>query len=151
FYIQAGTTLCLALLAAISLSKAAILSFGLLMCLHFTKNPKLLVVIVALSLPIVALTSASGLADRVSERIEAIGQQTDDSAAGRGYNRIIDYPQYLILGAAEGGYDRFVNIHLELHSTLGTIFFSYGIVGSCLFLLCMWRLYRQAGLRQVLY
>jgi hypothetical protein len=52
----------------------------------------------------------------------------------RGDNdRILLHPQYLILGSGEGNYKRFSKS--EFHSLLGTIIFSYGIVGLFFFIL----------------
>jgi len=65
------------------------------------------------------------------------GQESDDSLAGRGYDRITIYYQYLFWGAGEGYFDRFIlsHHHGELHSTLANILFSYGVIGFLIFLL----------------
>lgn len=55
------------------------------------------------------------------------------SFGGRGYDRIIQYPQYLGFGAGEGEYWRF-DESIELHSNLLNILFSYGIVGLLIYL-----------------
>jgi hypothetical protein len=55
------------------------------------------------------------------------------SFGGRGYDRIVEYPQYLALGAGEGAYWRF-NVDLELHSNLPNILFCYGIIGLLIYL-----------------
>lgn len=53
----------------------------------------------------------------------------------RAYDRILNHPEYWILGAGEGAYDRFNSVaSYEIHSTLGNIFFSYGIIGLILFM-----------------
>jgi len=55
----------------------------------------------------------------------------------RGYDRISNHPAYLILGAGEGGYNRFdtfIEGH-EMHSSIGTILFCYGIPGTVLFIM----------------
>lgn len=54
----------------------------------------------------------------------------------RGYDRISNHPYYLVLGAGEGAYNRFdtfIDKH-EMHSSIGTIVFSYGIPGTILFI-----------------
>src|SRR4029079_5761391 len=72
----------------------------------------------------------------------------------RGYDRIWRNQQYLLLGAGEGGLSRFDDTayvkNMEIHSSAGTILFSYGIVGSILFLVFMWRLIRGARARLVI-
>lgn len=56
------------------------------------------------------------------------GEGLDD----RGYQRILENPQHWFLGAGEGGYERFRE-SIEIHSLLGNIFFSYGIIGALFF------------------
>lgn len=54
----------------------------------------------------------------------------------RGYDRIYNQPEYLILGAGEGlryRIDSYIGMN-ELHSLYGTILYSYGFVGIVLFL-----------------
>lgn len=73
---------------------------------------------------------------RAISRIENIGHESDDNAQARGYRRIVENPHYLLVGAGEGGYERFYDTRrpLELHSGIGTILFSYGFMGLGLFL-----------------
>lgn len=52
--------------------------------------------------------------------------------SARGYDRILEFPQYWIQGAGEGAFWRF-DAASELHSTLGTIQVSYGVIGTLLF------------------
>ena len=72
--------------------------------------------------------------ERVAERLDTIGKENDDSPEGRGYNRIVNNPEYLVLGAGEGAFHRFRTwaSSNELHSGFATILFSYGIVGFLL-------------------
>ena len=71
----------------------------------------------------------------VSNRFFLIGDKLDGGLAERGYERILNFPHYLVFGAGEGGLSRFgIDGALELHSTFGTILFSYGVVGLFLFL-----------------
>lgn len=68
-------------------------------------------------------------------RLVHIGQESDDSLSGRGYDRMLNHSQYLIFGAGEGEFKRFDSKHHgEIHSTLGNIIFSYGIIGLILFI-----------------
>lgn len=71
----------------------------------------------------------------------------------RGYDRISNHPQYLIFGAGEGGYNRFdtfITNH-EIHSSIGTIVFCYGIPGSILFALFVYALLRKLPWNYLLY
>lgn len=133
-----------------SLSMAAILSgFGLVFIHVFTnqlyRNHKKLSWIIFLFLLSTFLIfnnadllKENQLLNSVSQKIENIGLSSDDSLEGRGYYRILDYPQYWLFGAGEGEYSRFI-IPLELHSTLGNIQVSYGLIGSILFLFIIFK------------
>tara|TARA_R110000751_G_scaffold124510_2_gene225716 strand:- start:4085 stop:5194 length:1110 start_codon:yes stop_codon:yes gene_type:complete len=52
----------------------------------------------------------------------------------RGYNRIVDYPEMLVIGGGEGAHKRFNVTGVEIHSTWVGILFYYGVVGAFLFL-----------------
>ena len=79
----------------------------------------------------------------VVNRIENIGQEGDDSAAGRGYDRLIKYPQYLIFGAGEGAFFRFGIGAQEIHSGIATLIFCYGITGAVFFFLFLYATFRK--------
>lgn len=83
----------------------------------------------------------------VVERLANIGTEKDDSAEGRGYMRIIDNPHFLIFGAGEGGNLRFG--FQELHSGLGTLIFSYGIVGLTFFLMFLFAVFYRLPWRYI--
>lgn len=95
-----------------------------------------------LGLP-VALASNNSKVNAVihnwSIRSERADAKTENIMQERAYQRIIDYPNYLLLGAGEGGRDRFESVwrgkNQEIHSNFGTILFSYGVVGFFLFCL----------------
>lgn len=96
--------------------------------------------ILALSLVtafIVNFNTISNMAENTAlfNRTEKIGTESDDSLAGRGYDRIIEYPNYLLFGAGEGDFKRFALSHHkgELHSTVANILFSYGLIGFIIF------------------
>ncbi|WP_353777532.1 hypothetical protein [Winogradskyella sp. 3972H.M.0a.05] len=73
-------------------------------------------------------TFADNAIERLSEKKRGQGNTLND----RGYDRILNYPQYTILGAGEGKYKRF-GYRIELHSTFFNILFSYGVLGLFLF------------------
>jgi hypothetical protein len=71
----------------------------------------------------------------------------------RGYDRISNHPYYLVLGAGEGAYNRFdtyIDKH-EMHSSVGTIIFSYGIPGTVLFIVFVLSLARGLRWQYVVY
>ena len=104
-------------------------------------------IIIAGAIIILTQTSqGSGLIDRLEYRFTEKSTRYDPSvtfADERGYDRIIANPEYIILGAGEGGYERFrstsfIGSH-EIHSSFGTIVFSYGIPGVILVLLLIYQ------------
>ncbi|TJY33432.1 hypothetical protein [Pontimicrobium aquaticum] len=67
------------------------------------------------------------------ERLQSESISSNRSLGGRGYDRIVNYPQYLFFGAGEGLYERF-NETIELHSIFANVLFSYGIIGFSMFI-----------------
>jgi hypothetical protein len=144
-----GLLLGLGFIQTVSLSKAGIICYlllvGVLVCVPaLTARTRLVFVFLSLILAIYGLNEATkfenviskiGNVEHVISRVETIGLEKDDSLAGRGYTRIAENPGFLIVGAGEGGYLRFsdTTYGYELHSGLGTLIFSYGIIGFCLF------------------
>lgn len=78
----------------------------------------------------------------VVSRLENIGEEQDDSATGRGYDRLIKYPHFLIFGAGEGAFFRFGINAQEIHSGVATLLFSYGITGFLFFGLFIWSVFK---------
>lgn len=157
WYVQAPTVACLLYTAASSLSKASMISVALLCVLHFLRRPKLLCVALVGVAVGFAVLEGSALFERVGGRLENIGEQRDDTVGSRGYVRILNYPEYMVVGAGEGALYRFGeaadgDLQLrEIHSTLGTVLFSYGLIGLVLFGAAMWRLYRLTSAARLIY
>jgi len=129
---------------AISLSNAAMLSAILLLIIHFfryiKKALKYLLFFILVLLVIMPFIPEDSLINTVIHnvylRITGIANEPDASLAARGYDRIINHPEYWFVGAGEGVFYRFDSlINGEMHSSWGTIFFGYGIVGMFVFLL----------------
>jgi len=143
-------------LSVLSLSRAAIVSSGLLLMLAGLKSPKLLA-----ATALLALAALFGGAQWEQQR--AAGNRFESRSrgsvtaelVGRGYDRILRYPQYLLLGAGEGRPSRFSlpgsKEQYELHSSLATVLFCYGIAGMFLFLHIFVILGRQCGLFSLVY
>jgi len=139
-----------AYLAVLSASRAALAGILLLLVVQLFSNPKAIVLggIFAIGL--------ASLGGPLMNAIEASRQRAEEDlrpklsfAQERGYDRIINNPEYLALGAGEGANSRFVpaGAHaLEIHSSLGTLLFSYGIVGLALFITFAVRLVRGSSL-----
>lgn len=139
------------ILAAASLSKATIISIVCCVFIFFfTKNENkrfkrnftIIVVVSAILIIYIYQTTSiiqnNQLFQSVQNRINAVGSDSDDSFAGRGYERITEHPEYWIFGAGEGEFPRLGFGSHELHSTLGNIQVSYGIIGLILFLRFMY-------------
>jgi hypothetical protein len=71
----------------------------------------------------------------------------------RGYDRIVNHPYYLFFGAGEGAYNRFdtyIEDH-EMHSSIGTIIFCYGLPGTFLFIRFVLSLFQNLPLKRIIY
>ncbi|MEN1944767.1 hypothetical protein WCE55_13065 [Luteimonas sp. MJ293] len=89
-----------------------------------------------LGLPILLMTSLGESLNRtLQSRLGLLGMKSDNVVESRGYDRILDNPEYVVFGAGEGGLWRFGFEHqLEIHSSWGTMLFSYGVLGFVLFI-----------------
>lgn len=138
-------------LIALSLGKAATVAFGLLFVMHFSKKWWHFVLAAICGVILLLVLQDQPIFQDLVVRLSNIGEQRDDSIAGRGYARIWSHPEYLLFGAGEFGLNRFPGETNELHSTLGTLLFSYGVIGSFLFSIILLRLLSRAGISNFLY
>ena len=130
FYLMVGY------LVFLSLSKAAIVGLVILFIVLLKRRFKLTILLMLTLLVIYPIVDTyNPILTNVVNRVEDIGHARNDNLAGRGYDRIVNHPQYLFFGAGEGMHSRFESkLSAELHSGLGTLLFSYGIIGLGLFL-----------------
>lgn len=136
--VTAAAVLCLA-----SLSRSALLSFVCLMLIALRRRPRWLVAGVAMSAVVVSL-SVTRVPPPYRERLFMRTLEIDDSFAGRGYDRILHHPGYLLFGAGEGAFERFDSfLDGEIHSSFGTLVFSYGFVGAALFVVFLLAVFRR--------
>lgn len=153
-----GVLMCL-WLALLSLSKAATLSCTAFLLLSGARNR--FQIMFALIVGIVLLTSDFGVVENrvanLETRFASFGQDTggggDDNLEGRGYDRIWDNPEMLFLGAGELANYRWESFSKrgELHSSIGTVVFSYGIPGTLLMAGFIGLIMRRGGWRIVPY
>ena len=69
------------------------------------------------------------LVDNVFQRIQT-DDLSDDTLEGRGFDRLWNHKEFLLFGAGEGENKRFNSqFDGELHSTLMSVLFSYGVIG----------------------
>lgn len=141
-------------LAILSASRASLAAIALLAVLLFFSNPR---VILVGALAAFALLSFGGpILDAMAfskQRFENDSRPGTSFAVERGYDRLWRYKEYLIAGAGEGDSLRFSDGPKklnEIHSAAGTILFSYGVVGSLLFLMFLYRVIHGATLRAML-
>ncbi|GAI55574.1 unnamed protein product, partial [marine sediment metagenome] len=111
----------------LSLSKAAILGFAIFLVYLFKKRFMVLLFIsIILIIVYPVIDEEIRLLSNLENRMSSLGLESDDSLAGRGYDRIVNHPQYLLFGAGEGSNKRFESMWPgELHSGVGSIFFSH--------------------------
>ena len=112
--------------------------------------PALLVIAAALQHG-VALPDSERI-DLLRLRVERDVPEPDDTLMGRGYTTILEHPNLLPFGAAEGNFGALTRGENgvfqpgELHSTFGAILMGYGIVGLTLFLGFLLAVARSGGL-----
>jgi hypothetical protein len=139
-------------LALLSASRAAVIGSGLLFMLTVVVNPRRLAVMAVVVLGLVAIGGPlSDAIDDTQQRLAERRYPQFNFFQERGYDRILANKEYWFLGAGEGGTGRFAESTLigatEIHSSVGTLFFSYGIVGVALFLVFLYRVVQSAPLR----
>ena len=133
-------------------SRAGLLGIALLAAIQFAHRPTLITVIAlplllfALYLDLRALDT-----DLWENRFDTVqASTTEDYLTDRGMDRIYEHPEYLVAGAGEGYYLRFHRHKLEIHSSAANLVFSYGLVGTLLFLIFLRWLSFTAGTRLTL-
>jgi len=136
-------------LGLVSASRAAAGGAAVVLLVTLVSSPR----IVMAAIPLIAVLVTTGPVARALERTEhrvKVDQFPQHSFfEERGWGRVSDHPEYIIVGAGEGGTTRFrdraIGTH-EIHSSAAMIIFSYGIIGSCLFLWFAWRVLEGARL-----
>ena len=171
--IDTVVALALGYVASASLSKAAMVGFLMMAVLaiifqRFRRSwligwAFIAVVFVGAAAVVPTLTSdvqsqadaavSEGLGAKVIKRLTNLAGEKDSTATGRGYDRMWLFPEYLLIGAGEGAYQRFaISIdEKEMHSTWGTILFSYGMLGMASFLALLFIVFRHALMRHLIY
>lgn len=132
-------------LGVLSLSRSALSSMVLLFLLAGRHRPRRLLVMGA-TIGLAVLVTWISLPQLARERLFLRTRGSTDSLAGRGYDRMINHPEFLLFGAAEGGFDRFESAQPgEIHSSFGTILFAYGLPGLIFFALFLVMVLRRSG------
>lgn len=117
-------------------------------CVAVTAVGILLALTPAMDRVLVTGAEGSAVGSRLTEQNEI--SQFDE----RQYNRIIEFYQYTLAGAGEGYLSRFVSenqFKLEIHSSFGTMLFSYGVPGLTLFVALVAGIFRRLPTRLGIY
>lgn len=131
-----------------SYSRAALGGYLLLCLVPFVRRPQL---ILAMVIPIAvagALVDASLSEDPLWQvRIDQAASQTvGDYLEDRGVERLVQNPEYLLLGSGEGMHQRFHHFGLELHSSFAGVIFYYGVPGVLLLVLFFWSIVNRMSM-----
>lgn len=132
--------------AAVSLSKAAVVGVALLCAMLVRARPALAAGVLLAGLGLSYVVNLDPVVTALHQRIQMIGKDSDDSLEARGYSLIWEHPEHLLLGAGEGANYRFGR-GIEIHSTFGTLLFCYGIPGLSLFCWLLYKIYRKSGVQ----
>jgi hypothetical protein len=148
---QAAFYMAIGYLTFLSQSRGALVALGILVFLAVLELPvRLLLVIGGFVAVFAVVTLEPAILGKSAERLVVAGEY--DTPAARGYDRIVNYPEYILCGAGEGAYERFRSALFgsEIHSSFGTLLFCYGITGTVLFSAALLWL-AQADLRSALF
>ncbi len=142
--------ICSVLLVMVSLSKAALIAILFYLVIFLRKTGTKMVVIsisiITFALSMVAFGPSVDLSNfQFYQRLEGIGNDSDDSVEGRGMGLFMHIDENIILGWGEG-FVKLTEFGKEVHSTLGNILISYGIVGFIIFMTAMYFIF--LGLRK---
>jgi hypothetical protein len=132
-----------------SASRSALVGFSFIILgviLTFLKDFKtslrFIVIIIPILILLVLFTGIDYILEQENIKFMVDRTEATDIARQsevRGYTRLINYPEYLFLGAGHGGDYRFNATH-EIHSSWAGLIFYYGIPGTLTFLLFLYSL-----------
>lgn len=138
-------------LAVLSGSRAAVGGILILSLLLVVSSPRVLIVAAVASLALLVLGGDPADAlDPQGLRALQRGSRGTSFSDERAYSRIWEFKEYVLIGAGESANDRFVHEgqhEREIHSTVGTVIFSYGVIGFVLFTQLCLRLIRGLNVR----
>lgn len=85
---------------------------------------------------------SKGVFDEVVTRFVEGFNERNSQAEGRGFDILLEFPQYLVFGAGQGNYGAYGTTGLEIHSTWFGILFYYGVVGFSIFMLFLYKIFK---------
>ncbi|HIB77794.1 MAG TPA: hypothetical protein EYO58_09320 [Flavobacteriales bacterium] len=140
--------MCVVYLVLLTTSRGAMLGCVVLLLLFSVRHPRQAIpLLVAVGLAYLVFALIGSDVDATMNRFSDM----DPGRGARGYDRMLNQPHYYFLGAGEGDPHRFGSIlEGELHSSWGTLLFSYGLVGFGLYLGMIYQIVRFGGWRWLL-
>lgn len=84
-----------------------------------------------------------GFLDNIVTRFYEGIQQNDDQVSSRGFDILINFPEYLLFGAGQGAYYLYSDTGNEIHSTWFGVLFYYGIIGFFLFVSFLFNIFKR--------
>lgn len=149
---SAAGLVCCAYLALLSSSRSSVAGIVFLLLLVFFANPRVLIIGALLAAGLAVVDTP--LDDSVATLQKRVNEERNPNMTffeQRGYDRIWNNKEQVILGAAEGTRARWRDTTriktAEIHSSAGTLLFSYGIPGIVLFGVFLFRLMRGVRMR----
>lgn len=137
-------------LILLTLSRSALLAIPFItIALVIKQKGKLLnkIILSIISLLVVLVSSryfyTQGFFDKVILRLIEGIEQRNTQAEDRGFEALLQYPEYLFFGAGQGGYSLYSSSGHEIHSTWFGILFYYGVLGLFLFLLFIYQIFKK--------
>lgn len=132
----------------LTLSRAGLVACGLVFISSLLDGGRKFsrgLVIFAIGILLGFFVLSTGLLDKIEARNNQTNVVFEDQYQGRGYDRIEGNPEYILLGAGEGEYRRFSGLLAsmggEMHSSVGTLIFSYGLIGFGLYSVIWWTMF----------
>ena len=143
---------CCGYLAVLSASRSSVSGILFLVALLMFANPRVLVVAALAAGALTLLDSpVESSFETLQKRVAEDRMPNNTFWEQRGYDRIYNNKMHVLFGAAEGNFWRFAEStklgEAEIHSSVGTLIFCYGIPGVLLFASFMYQLMRGARLR----
>jgi hypothetical protein len=142
-----------AYLSVLSASRAATAGIAMLLVLLVFSNIRLILLGIVASFALLSVGNPVSDAIDYRERRALLERDANTSfVEERGYDRLWNFKEHLVLGAGEGDLERFSSAKetREIHSSAATILFSYGIIGTILFALFAYRVVVGARARMTI-
>ena len=73
-----------------------------------------------------------------------LGANKDETFAGRGYDIVLSFTNYLFIGAGDLGVRKYFDWDIEIHSLFIHTLFAYGIIGSILLFMVFREIFNKA-------